>query len=80
MEKSHSVAFVAFKTGDTLIIIKQYPEWNLAVRIPARGLGSCFGIARSTDYSRKSFSISIGSFVMFDKERVLAHFNQHKCQ
>lgn len=46
----------------------------------ARGLGSCFGIARSTDYSRKSFSISIGRFVMFDKERILAHFNQHKCQ
>lgn len=42
MEKSHSVAFVAFKTGDTLIIKKQYPEWNLAVRIPARGHGQLF--------------------------------------
>lgn len=33
MEKSHYISLVAFATSDRLQIIKQYPEWNLDVRI-----------------------------------------------
>ncbi len=39
MLKEHSISFVAFATGDRVQIIKQYPEWNLQVRIPKRGHG-----------------------------------------
>lgn len=34
MTKTHYISFVAFTTGDRIQIIKQYPEWNLNVRIP----------------------------------------------
>lgn len=39
MEKEHFISFVAFVTGDKLHFIKQYPEWNLQVRIQKRGHG-----------------------------------------
>lgn len=34
MTKEHYISFVALLTGDTILIRKQYPEWNLQVRIP----------------------------------------------
>lgn len=37
MTKTHYISFVAFVTGDRIQIIKQYPEWNLNVRIPKGG-------------------------------------------
>lgn len=39
MVKDNYISFVAFLTGDRLQMVKQYPEWNLQVRIPARGHG-----------------------------------------
>ncbi|MGN0714758.1 MAG: helix-turn-helix domain-containing protein [Anaerovoracaceae bacterium] len=39
MGKDNYISFVAFLTGDRLQLVKQYPEWNLQVRIPARGHG-----------------------------------------
>lgn len=34
MTREHYISFVAFISADTLIMRKQYPEWNLQVRIP----------------------------------------------
>ena len=34
MQKSHYISFVAFLNGDTVVIRKQYPEWNLQTRLP----------------------------------------------
>ena len=39
MVKDNYISFVAFLTGDRLQMVKQYPEWNLQVRIPARDHG-----------------------------------------
>ena len=39
MTKNHYISFVAFATGDRINLIKQYPEWDLTVRIPKRGHG-----------------------------------------
>ena len=39
MTKAHYISFVVFATGDRIQVIKQYPEWNLEVRIPKRGHG-----------------------------------------
>lgn len=39
MTKEHYLTFVALLTGDTLILRKQYPEWNLQARIPRIGHG-----------------------------------------
>ena len=39
MRKDNYISFVAFLTGDRLQLVKQYPEWTLQVRIPARGHG-----------------------------------------
>ena len=39
MTKEHHIAFVAFAAGDRLQLIRQYPEWDLQVRIPVRGHG-----------------------------------------
>lgn len=39
MTKEHYISFVAFATGDRVQIIKQYPEWDLQVRIPRQGHG-----------------------------------------
>ena len=34
MTKDHYITFVALLTGDTLIMRKQYPEWDLQTSIP----------------------------------------------
>lgn len=34
MTKEHYISFIALLTGDSLILKKQYPEWNLQSRIP----------------------------------------------
>lgn len=39
MTKEEYISFIAFATGDRIQIIKQYPEWNLQVRIPKKGRG-----------------------------------------
>ncbi|HCD46335.1 MAG TPA: XRE family transcriptional regulator [Lachnoclostridium sp.] len=48
MDKEHYISFVALALSDRIQIIKQYPEWNLNVRIPKRGYGML--IWYSTDY------------------------------
>ena len=39
MTKQHYLSFVALVTGDTLMVKKLYPEWNLQARIPQFGHG-----------------------------------------
>lgn len=39
MTKEHYISFVALLTGDTLMVKKLYPEWNMQVRIPQLGHG-----------------------------------------
>lgn len=39
MTKEDYISFVAFATGDRIQIIKQYPEWNLQLRVQRRGHG-----------------------------------------
>lgn len=39
MTKEHYISFVAYLTGERLILNKTYPEWNLQLRIPKRGHG-----------------------------------------
>lgn len=39
MVKHHYISFVVFATGDCIQVIKQYPEWNLELRLPKRGHG-----------------------------------------
>ncbi|MCI2113007.1 MAG: helix-turn-helix domain-containing protein [Ruminococcus sp.] len=34
MTREHYISFIAFLTSDTLILRKQYPEWNLQTRLP----------------------------------------------
>ncbi len=40
MSKAHYISFVAFLTGDTLLLRKLYPEWDLQTRLPALGHGT----------------------------------------
>ena len=40
MLKEHYISFVALLTGDTLTLKKQYPAWDLQVRIPGRTHGT----------------------------------------
>lgn len=40
MTKDHHIAFVAFATGDRIVLQKLYPEWDLQVRLPGRGRGT----------------------------------------
>jgi transcriptional regulator with XRE-family HTH domain len=35
MTKDHYISFTALLTGDTVMLRKQYPEWNIQTRIPA---------------------------------------------
>lgn len=39
MEKDNYIAFVAFVRGDRVELVRQYPEWNLQLRLPCRGHG-----------------------------------------
>ncbi len=34
MRRDHYISFIAFLTGDTLIVKKLYPEWDMETRIP----------------------------------------------
>lgn len=34
MTKAHYISFVAFLTGDTVILKKLYPEWSMETRLP----------------------------------------------
>jgi transcriptional regulator with XRE-family HTH domain len=42
MNKNHYISFVALLTGDSLLIKKQYPEWDLQLRLPRIGRGMLF--------------------------------------
>lgn len=42
MTKDHYISFVAFATGDKLLIAKQYPEWGLQFRFRKFGHGKLF--------------------------------------
>lgn len=42
MKKDHFISFVAFATGDKLLIAKQYPEWGLQVRFQKFGHGKLY--------------------------------------
>lgn len=39
MTKEHHITFVAFLTGDTLLLRRLYPEWDMQTRIPVIGHG-----------------------------------------
>lgn len=39
MRKDHYISFVALLTGDSIMLHKQYPEWNVQVRMPRFGHG-----------------------------------------
>ena len=39
MTKDHYISFVALLTGDTLLLRRLYPEWDLQTRIPCLGHG-----------------------------------------
>ena len=39
MTKEHHISFVAFATGDRIVLQRLYPEWDLQARIPGRGHG-----------------------------------------
>lgn len=39
MQRDHYIAFVALMTMDSVMMKKQYPEWDLQVRIPAFAKG-----------------------------------------
>lgn len=40
MTRDHFVSFVALLTGDTLILRRLYPEWNLSARLPRMPYGT----------------------------------------
>ena len=40
MEKENYIPFVAFLQGDRVQLVRQYPEWNLQLRIPKRAHGT----------------------------------------
>lgn len=39
MEKEHYISFVAFVTGERVLMVKQYPEWGMHLRLPKFGHG-----------------------------------------
>lgn len=42
MTKEHYISFLAFVTGERLLVIKQYPEWGIHVRLPKFGHGKLY--------------------------------------
>ena len=42
MTKNHYITFVAFVTGDTVLITKQYPEWSMQCRFQKRKHGRLY--------------------------------------
>lgn len=39
MTKEHHIALVAFASGDQLLLVRRWPEWDLQLRLPRRGHG-----------------------------------------
>ena len=39
MNKEHYISFIAYVKGDSVLIVKQYPEWNMEFRFQKRGHG-----------------------------------------
>ena len=54
MTKEHYISFVALLTGDSLIIRKQYPEWNLLFLME-----NLYGTVQSTVYFIRLFKFHI---------------------
>lgn len=42
MEKSHYISFAALVTGDQLLLVRRWPEWDFQARLPQRGHGLLF--------------------------------------
>ena len=42
MKKEHYISFIAYLKGDSVLIAKQYPEWNLQFRLRKRGHGRLY--------------------------------------
>lgn len=42
MKKEHYISFVAYVKGDSVMIAKQYPEWNLQLRFRKQGHGKLY--------------------------------------
>lgn len=42
MTKEHYISFVAFLTGEKLLLSRQYPEWNLQLRLQRMGHGRLY--------------------------------------
>ena len=48
MEKDNYISFVAFQAGDRVELHRQYPEWNLQLRLKKRGHGQLIWYAADT--------------------------------
>ena len=46
MTKANYISFVAFVTGDKIMMVKQYPEWGLNVRLPKLGHGFLYAYSK----------------------------------
>lgn len=42
MKKEHYISFIAYVRGDRVLIVKQYPEWNLGFRFRKQGHGRLY--------------------------------------
>lgn len=42
MSKKHYISFIAYVRGDRVLIVKQYPEWNLGFRLRKQSHGRLF--------------------------------------
>lgn len=42
MEKEHYISFVAYVKADRVLIVKQYPEWNMGFRFHKQGHGRLY--------------------------------------
>ncbi|MEL7635556.1 MULTISPECIES: helix-turn-helix domain-containing protein [Sporomusa] len=42
MKKEHYISFVAYVTGDRVVVVKQYPEWNMQFRFHKSGHGKLY--------------------------------------
>lgn len=51
MTKEDYISFIVFATGDRLQLFKQYPEWNLELRLPNRGHGLLLWYSAKTGLS-----------------------------
>jgi len=48
MTKENYIHFVALVTGERLTLVRQYPEWDLSLRLPGRGHGKLVWYADDT--------------------------------